>query len=248
MKEHDSELQKEVKVEIGSKPSSDYRVMADAVLGIVKRNMRIKDMESDRETVHVMVDKLVKQAEAGRVDRKTGLPNWQVFDRDFYRLADQARRGDFKLAMMLIDIDGLKRLNDDETRGGHRRGDDLIKTVANTLTESVRGSDRVYRLEGGDEFMVLLQLHNRDIQDDFLSSTKKRFSSQLDHSLSDGQFPQDLHLGASVGFGIFDADENIQNFFDRVEKDTYVHKATRRAELEALGEVFQDPRLLSNGK
>ena len=242
---HKAPLLYEVPVELTPKPNHDYRLLADAVLAIAQKNDRIQDLEANRDMVAGFVDDLINQA---WVDRLTELPNWRVFEHDLLRLSGQASsRGDFHLAFMYVDIDGLKRINDDEKRGGDKRGDDLIRTVGKTLSNSTRPSDRSYRRESGDEFGVLLQLHTDDITDNLLSGTRDRFTNELDKALKEADFPQDLYLGASVGIGVLAPGENTHDFYERVHRDMKEQKALHRERLAAQGVVFQDPRLISNG-
>ncbi len=85
-------------------------------------------------------------------DALTGLPNRTLFhDRLEHGLA-QARRHELALAVMFLDLDGFKQVNDTY---GHDVGDAVLQTVAERLTENTRDDDTVSRL-GGDEFLYLL--------------------------------------------------------------------------------------------
>jgi len=92
-------------------------------------------------------------------DSLTALPNRSLFyDRIFHGLA-RARRSNSKLALMLLDIDRFKIINDSL---GHDSGDQLLKAIALRLNEGVRDMDTVARL-GGDEFVVVLEgVHDLD--------------------------------------------------------------------------------------
>jgi diguanylate cyclase (GGDEF)-like protein/PAS domain S-box-containing protein len=92
-------------------------------------------------------------------DSLTALPNRSLFyDRIFHGLA-RARRSNSKLALMLLDIDRFKIINDSL---GHDSGDLLLKAIALRLNEGVRDMDTVARL-GGDEFVVVLEgVHDLD--------------------------------------------------------------------------------------
>ncbi|HTY99059.1 MAG TPA: EAL domain-containing protein, partial [Rhodocyclaceae bacterium] len=83
-------------------------------------------------------------------DALTGLPNRKLFYEQLSRAIAQARRHRRSLALMLIDLNSFKQVND---TFGHQAGDDLLKQVAGRLVSCVRASDCVARL-GGDEFVL----------------------------------------------------------------------------------------------
>jgi diguanylate cyclase (GGDEF)-like protein len=85
-------------------------------------------------------------------DPLTGLPNRTLFyDRMDVALA-RARRNSDKLAVMLMDLDHFKDVNDSL---GHTMGDQLLRAVGERLTTLLRESDTICRM-GGDEFLILL--------------------------------------------------------------------------------------------
>jgi diguanylate cyclase (GGDEF)-like protein/PAS domain S-box-containing protein len=85
-------------------------------------------------------------------DVLTGLANRRAFDRALHEHDERCRRNGAQGAMMLLDLDHFKEVNDTL---GHGAGDELIVSVAALLRSSFRGTDLVARL-GGDEFAILL--------------------------------------------------------------------------------------------
>ncbi len=95
-------------------------------------------------------------------DSVTGLPNRVLFNDRFSLAMAHARRNQQKLAIMLLDLDRFKNVNDGL---GHNVGDRLLKAVGERLKTLLRRSDTIARL-GGDEFMLLLPelIHTEDAE------------------------------------------------------------------------------------
>lgn len=85
-------------------------------------------------------------------DSLTGLPNRRACDERLPEFFSASRRHGTDLSVLMIDIDGLKAIND---ALGHAAGDELIRLAASTIRTTIRRSDFAARL-GGDEFAVLL--------------------------------------------------------------------------------------------
>ena len=85
-------------------------------------------------------------------DSMTGLPNRDLFDDRLSHAISLARRHDWTLAVMFLDLDGFKKINDTQ---GHAAGDSVLKEVARRLSLHSRDEDTVCR-NGGDEFLYLL--------------------------------------------------------------------------------------------
>ncbi|WP_374351583.1 diguanylate cyclase domain-containing protein [Chitinimonas sp.] len=126
-------------------------------------------------------------------DTLTALPNRFLFAEHIEQaLRQQQRRGDV-LALMFIDLDDFKQVNDNY---GHDAGDELLRVVAKRLVACVRASDTVSR-QGGDEFMVLLgNLTDRHAA---IQVAEKMLASLAEPVELDGQ---QLRVRASIGIAI----------------------------------------------
>ena len=92
-------------------------------------------------------------AELALCDHLTGVANRRRLDRD---LTIEASNGDTPVAVIMVDVDHFKRINDEH---GHDAGDQVLRAVADVLRQEVRTGDVVYRY-GGEEFCVLLAKTN----------------------------------------------------------------------------------------
>ena len=95
---------------------------------------------------------MTRLSEMASSDPLTGLRNHRVFHEDLARELQRTGRTGDPLALVLVDLDGLKTINDTH---GHQVGDQRIKALADALLQSSRATDTAYRI-GGDEFAVLL--------------------------------------------------------------------------------------------
>ncbi|MBF0319486.1 MAG: EAL domain-containing protein [Nitrospirae bacterium] len=130
-------------------------------------------------------------------DMLTDLPNRSLFEDRLKQTILQARRADFNFAVMFLDLDKFKYVNDTL---GHHIGDLLLKEVAVRLSESVRKSDTVARM-GGDEFQVILTKINKPA--DAAAIAEKIITAINEPFYLDAQR---CTVGVSIGISIFPMD------------------------------------------
>jgi len=126
-------------------------------------------------------------------DSLTGLPNRSLFyDRIYHGLA-RARRSHSKVALMLLDIDRFKNINDSL---GHDAGDLMLKAISTRLSEGVRDMDTVARL-GGDEFVIVLEgVH--DIEDVMFVANKLLVTLARPIEISGHEISSTVSIGVSI--------------------------------------------------
>jgi len=131
-------------------------------------------------------------------DALTNLPNRNLYIERVERAIYRAERSNKPLALMFVDLDKFKPINDEL---GHEAGDVVLKTVAERMLSCVRQSDTVARF-GGDEFVAILE--NLDCAESAAVVAKKVISKLTDSI----PVPGDKHatVGASIGISIFPED------------------------------------------
>lgn len=130
-------------------------------------------------------------------DGLTGLPNRTLFLDRLSRTRALAEREERLAALLFIDLDGFKRVND---TFGHSVGDDLLRTIAKRLQEAVRRSDTVARL-GGDEFAVILEQIRNEVS---VSAIAETIIDRVHEPVYlDGN---EVIVSASIGITIFPLD------------------------------------------
>ena len=130
-------------------------------------------------------------------DTLTGLPNRRLLDDRLAQALHLAQRRDARLAVMLVDLDEFKLVND---RYGHRAGDAVLREAARRLSACVRKADTLAR-QGGDEFVVVIpelapQADGRVVAEKILRAIEAPLEAE----------GATLRLGASVGISLYPED------------------------------------------
>jgi two-component system cell cycle response regulator len=156
-------------------------------------------------------------------DTLTGLYN----RRGFITIAEEqlklARRAGYSLTLAFVDLDGMKRINDEL---GHEFGDQALVKTAEILRGTFRASDVIARL-GGDEFIVLAIAAG--------TAFSARIRRQLVQSLAEyNKTPGAVPLSFSVGFSHFNpatdhASASIEDLMVEADKQMYIEKQQSRA-------------------
>ena len=170
-------------------------VLLVLLMALRMRRLMKRDDEQLVELEQAHVELKAKEAQAHHLayhDVLTGLPNRALFNDNADKALTRARHGE-KLAILLLDLDRFKNVND---RFGHFAGDALIQEVARRLTRVLERADAVARL-GGDEFAILLQPED----------LAEGLETILDRILEDLHRPYEIlgnqaHVGVSIGVAL----------------------------------------------
>ena len=154
----------------------------------------------------------------GLVNRRTGL---LILKTEL----DRSKRDNLPLTVCYVDIDGLKAINDTY---GHHEGDWMIITMANVMSESIRGGDVALRL-GGDEFLLIL--HDCD------EKMAWKFISRIEQSFSDISNSEEHSYKLSASFGVVTYDPKRHQDSDDLimDADAKMYRA-KRAKYDAASE------------
>ena len=157
-------------------------------------------------------------------DPLTNLPNRLLFESRVRQLLSDQRRNDQYSAVLFLDLDRFKNINDSL---GHPVGDQLLKGIATRLTEQLRDIDTVARL-GGDEFIVLLP--GLKHPDDAQMIAEKLLSSFNEPFLTD---ESELFISASMGISVYPDDgDNVATLIKNADIAMYHSKLKGRNRVE----------------
>jgi diguanylate cyclase (GGDEF)-like protein/PAS domain S-box-containing protein len=171
---------------------------------------------------HADISSLKKSEEAiwqhANFDSLTGLPNRRMFYAHLDQEIQKAKRSGLKVALIFLDLDGFKEVNDTL---GHDQGDVLLKLTADRLVECMRGSDAVARL-GGDEFVLIIEdIGHEDLNHVEIVAQKVLQTLSQPFQLSF----ETAYISASIGIAIFPDDALlIDDLMKSVDQAMYASK------------------------
>ena len=156
-------------------------------------------------------------------DSLTGLLNRAAFQGRLEQSLLHARHNDGSVALLFIDLDGFKHVNDAE---GHRAGDEVLRIVAQRIASTVRAGDTMARL-GGDEFLVML---DREVTREVTDTIGHRIIDALQQGMPvDGR---ELRIGASIGVAVYPPLEgDIDALMNRADQAMYAAKRAGKGRL-----------------
>lgn len=180
-----------------------------------------QDLEKLNHEIEMLKTQVAEQAEEihrlnelVETDPLTGIANRRSFEKEIHRRYAEQQRGGNGFCLMFVDVDDLKRINDEF---GHTKGDRLLCSIASVMESNFRTSDIVFRI-GGDEFSVLLPGATREqaevAANRLIGQTVALIQSQT------GEIP----VGLSVGLVESVGDRTIGELVDAADQAMYQAK------------------------
>ncbi|MBU6206730.1 MAG: GGDEF domain-containing protein [Alphaproteobacteria bacterium] len=183
---------------------------------------RLRDENhSLRQSVRDLEERLATVAQLADTDTLTPLPNRRRFEREVDMVVRRVARYRTGAALLFVDVDGLKSINDAH---GHGAGDIVLIHVGDVLRSQLRSTDLVARL-GGDEFGILIEpiLEHEVIRK---IGTLTREISQ-NHAIIEREL---VPVSISIGYTMIEANDSVDTALHRADIAMYGEKRAHRAE------------------
>jgi diguanylate cyclase (GGDEF)-like protein len=170
------------------------------------------------DQIAVALDRARQHTKEARTDYLTGLANRPEFERAIDRAVAASDRHKRRLALMMIDLDNLKQINDEH---GHHVGDEAIRVLAHELQRAVRATDTCGRL-GGDEFGVAMP----DADEHHATEVAARVRHSLEYLNRSSKLP--VRVEFSIGIASWKPGMDWQAMYQQADKELYADKRGRR--------------------
>jgi diguanylate cyclase (GGDEF)-like protein len=190
--------------------------MNDVVIDVTDPETLLSEVKRLRLEVVQLQQRVAVLDHLAHQDALIELPNRRGFMRQLERIIDRVSRYDDRAALLFVDLDGLKMIND---TFGHQAGDEALIQVAEMLAEGVRKSDCVARI-GGDEFAILLERADE--------ATATETSERLVSRIASSEFCYDgmcLPLSVAIGIAIIQPNDRAESVIARADEAMYRQKA-----------------------
>ena len=176
----------------------------------------LAEIERLRDKIAQLEQRVRQLDELAHQDSLLELPNRRGVMRALESLIGRVARYGESAAMLFVDIDGLKRINDGY---GHKAGDEALIHIATLLSQGIRKSDCVARL-GGDEFGILLA----HASEERALETAERLTAEIDGSEKDCD-GNPLTLGVAIGVTMIEPDDSPDAVIARADQAMYLQKS-----------------------
>lgn len=172
-------------------------------------------------------DDRVRLERLASIDTLTGVPNRRSMERALAEAVERFQRGECCFGLVVLDLDHFKDVND---RYGHAAGDAAIADLASILRFEMRRNDQVFRF-GGEEFVALLELDNREA----LESASERLRKAVRGALRGPGGRITISLGAAL---LRDQEKTWHDWFSRADAALYRAKSAGRDSYVIADDLF----------
>lgn len=219
------------KVSKTSSPEELQKVLTSIVSDTKDMLVRNRTLEQELDKSSHVMEELQRDLENVRreamTDGLTNLANRKAFDNELRRVAEEATVTEGTFALLMVDIDYFKSFNDNY---GHQVGDQVLRLVARTLTDGVKGRDVAARY-GGEEFAIILPDTGLQAAVTVGNALRKAVATKDVVNRNTGDKLGRITM--SVGCAEFTPGENLQDLIERADAALYTAKHNGRNQVAA---------------
>lgn len=212
-------------------PEDLQHIMKSVVADTTKMMEQNRKLEEQLDKSSRAMDELKKDLDRVRreamTDGLTGLANRKSFDEQIGRLTEEAAKDGKTFTLLLADIDHFKSFNDNF---GHQVGDQVLRLVARTLVDGVKGRDIAARY-GGEEFAIILPDTNIEAGIHVGDALRRALANKDVVNRSTGE--QLSKITMSVGVAQYYSGESIESLIERADAALYTAKHNGRNQVAA---------------
>ena len=204
-------------------PSDDLQSrLLEGIAKVVQSNRKLEnELVQSRFRLKRQAEELDQRKKEARTDPLCMTGNRKAYDETLEYMLSKFKSDGTEFALMLIDVDHFKRIND---TFGHSVGDSVLIEIGNHLQTLVRPTDTVCRL-GGDEFAILLD----NCQPKIAAACGNRIRAGAEGvELSGGQDEQSTVVTLSMGLSVVRESDNARKLFERADRALYRSKSKGR--------------------
>ncbi|MEN0037700.1 MAG: diguanylate cyclase [Cellvibrio sp.] len=194
-----------------------------------KLNAQLHELNSQRQYLH----------KVAHHDALTGLPNRILLEDRIEQALISARRDKVEIAVMLVDLDGFKPIND---KYGHDIGDKLLQECAARMLTCIRETDTAARY-GGDEFMIIISARDLQLRGMSARHLSRQVAEKVRNALNQGFKIENylLNISCSIGIALYPQDGDDKNtLIKHADIAMYYAKSTGRNNVKLYTDIQID--------